>query len=238
MDFNELNPIEQIASYRDLSVDQVARALRRSVEIVLGHSVMDEIYTSDGRIQFIADNGKTIRMSQLLWKRVQTSLQNELSKESVIKAKNDHAQIVEGTIIKRTNSHLVVMTRYGEAKAPFALLPRHEKALYTIGNQIFFHVHKISTDALILDRTSRQLPEYIFKKILGDEDINLFRINRKFGQSIKAYVSALPSSATIEKLRMQFLEKRINFNMIETARIDLSQLYITQNNQSTTGEQL
>lgn len=226
MEFNNLTPFEQIASYRDLSVDQVSRALRRSVESVLGHKIIDDIYTPDGKIQFIAENGKKIRMSQLLWKRVQLSLQKELSKESVLKAKNDHAQIVEGTILKRTNSHLLVMTKYGEAKAPFSLLPKHEKSLYVNGNKIYFHIHKVSSEALILDRTSRYIPEFTFGEILRTENIKVFRINRKFGHSIKAYVSAQPSAKSIELLRMQFLEKRINFNVIDAVGIDLSQLYI------------
>lgn len=230
MEFNKLNPIEQIASYRDLSVDQVSRALRRSVESVLGHRIMDEIYTTAGKIQFIAENGKKIRMSHLLWKRVQISLQNELSKESVNKAKNDNVKVIEGTILKRTNTHLLVMTQYGEAKAPFSLLPKHEKPLYVNGNKIYFHVHKISRDALILDRTSRYIPEFTFGKILEGENIKLFRINRKFGHSIKAYVSGTPTPKIIEQLRMQFLEKRINFNVIEAAKIDLAQLYIEEGN--------
>lgn len=218
------DPIIELCELYDISHHEAVSALREVVGDVLRYKVSTEEIGNNGRLVFYAPKRgevqKIIHYSPNIEKRVRKALDKKIDLLKIQKMKNEKNKIIRGTILEKNSRGLIVTTSVGKAIVPNQMLLKHEEIFYKIGIALDFHIHKITTNGLILDRKSKALAIHTLKKLLPSE-IEVYGINRKYGKRLRVYSNKIPLKTQLEPLKMAFIE---NIDFVAYSGLDVEKL--------------
>lgn len=205
------DPISSLSELYDITEAEALEAMRGSIEDILGYQISTDSVTEGDRIVFYGykdgdPKGKIIRLSPLLRTRIKKSLEKRIESIRLENFRRNNNSIIDAVIQSKNRYGLECSTRFGKALAPWDLLIKNEKHLYTPNTTLDFHINRLKNGKLILDRKSKSLVVHTLKRILP-KDFKIHDINRYFGKRLKIYVPETPKKEDLERISMAFSEK-------------------------------
>lgn len=215
------DPIKDLCELYDLSHEEALMILRQSIGDALGYTVASDVEVGN-RIYFYANRAdgsrKTIRLSPLLERRTRQHLERNIDLLRMKKLRLNGIDIISATIVDKNKKGMLLSTKTGKAFAPNHLLIKEEEPFYKVGTTLDFHIKKITTNGLMLDRRSKYLMIHTLTRLLPKSFV-LYDINRCFGKRINVYSNVLPEKKDLERVRASFVEN-INFVLYDRANIE------------------